>query len=501
MPTSFQFLVFSDLPGMHDAKVKSKIRKHAMKDIGVTRRRPRKLPNNIVLRIEDPVPKGQKGATRQTQDQHHYPILDDRALYDPHLRGLSSKLDPFETASVPLDGVSHGLLQYFHHYSTKFPNNFTFTPNIDRVFDSAMQDDLMMNCILSAAASRIHYMQSVSPVHLQERALACTHQSLHLLQLRLYREQPVRAQTIETLVDCVLYLAAAAFYRGDDLTARIHLSAAVNMADLGGGLQVFVDQRVLVRLLSLDDVLACMRLHPCSFKSTYDPGALDLVIKRKLQAKQEGPDTSMTGDQLECGIALPKVLNGLIPQIVECDLVKDTTELQLMDSVSADSALQVRHWQKLSTLAARNKLLAFETADVGMGAIRAALLIWTLLPPNDPRQAKTAHIVARHLKALLEPDFHTTWTGTEEAGLWCLLVGAFDEIIGGEGSLWFITRIREVLRLSGEKVGLRSDGGLLARLVGCQRRFLYRETILMPLTERVVKLLEDVPHAVDTAEC
>lgn len=472
-----------------------------MKDIGVTRRRPRKLPNKVVLGIKDSVPNGQTGATRQTQDQHQHPILDDRALYDPHLRGLSSKLDPFGSASVPLDSVSHGLLQYFHHYSTKFPNNFTFTPNIDRVFDSAMRDDLMMNCILSAAASRIHYVQSVSPVHLQERALACTHESLHLLQLRLYKEQPARGQTIETLVDCVLYLAAAAFYRGDDGTARIHLSFAVKMTELGGGLQVFEDQRVLVRLLSLDDVLACMRLHPCSFACTYDPGALDLVVKRKLQVKQRRPNTSMTGEQLECGIALPKVLNSLIPQIVECDLVKDTTELQLMDSLSADSAMQVRHWQKLSTLATRNKLLAFETADVRMGAIRAALIIWTLLPPNDPRQAKTAHIVAGHLKALLESDFHITWAGTEEAGLWCLLVGAFDEIIGGEGSLWFITRIRDVLRLSGEKVGVRSDGGLLARLVGCQKRFFYRETILMPLTERAVKLLEDVPHAVDTEVC
>lgn len=497
MPTSFQFLVFSDLPGMHDAKVKSKIRKHAMKDIGVTRRRPRKLPYKMALRIKDPLPNGAADDTRRTQDQDHRPILDDKALYDPHLRALSSRLDPFETASVPLDGVSHGLLQYFHHYSTEFPNNFTFTPNIDRVFDSAMRDDLMMNCILSAAASRIHYVQSVSLIHLQERALTCTHQSLHLLQLRLYKEQPARAQKIETLVDCVLYLAAAAFYRGDELTARIHLSAAVNMTELGGGLHVFEDQRVLVRLLSLDDVLACMRLQPCSFTCTYDPGALDLVVKRKIQAKQEGPNKSLTGDQLECGIALPKVLNDLIPQIMECDLVKDTTQLQLMDSVSADSALQVRHWQKLSALATRNRLLAFETADVRLSAIRAALIIWTLLPPNDPRQAKTAHIVAQRLKALLEPDFHNTWSGIEEAGLWCLLVGAFDEIIGGEGSLWFITRIREVLRLPGKDVGLQTGGGFLASLIGFQQRFLYRETILIPLTERVVKLLENVSHTVD----
>ena len=41
-PSSFEFVTFSDVIGMYDASIKSKVMKHAMKDIGVTRRKPRK---------------------------------------------------------------------------------------------------------------------------------------------------------------------------------------------------------------------------------------------------------------------------------------------------------------------------------------------------------------------------------------------------------------------------------------------------------------------------
>lgn len=41
-PTSFAFVTFSDVNGMRNASAKSQIRKHAMKDIGATRRRAHK---------------------------------------------------------------------------------------------------------------------------------------------------------------------------------------------------------------------------------------------------------------------------------------------------------------------------------------------------------------------------------------------------------------------------------------------------------------------------
>ena len=41
-PSSFAFVTFSDISSMRNASAKSQIRKHAMKDIGATRRRPNK---------------------------------------------------------------------------------------------------------------------------------------------------------------------------------------------------------------------------------------------------------------------------------------------------------------------------------------------------------------------------------------------------------------------------------------------------------------------------
>jgi hypothetical protein len=47
-PSSFEFVTFSDLGSMRSASAKSQIRKHAMKDIGVTRRRPNKRRKGYV---------------------------------------------------------------------------------------------------------------------------------------------------------------------------------------------------------------------------------------------------------------------------------------------------------------------------------------------------------------------------------------------------------------------------------------------------------------------
>lgn len=62
-PTSFEFITFSNLSRMRDAAAKSQIRKHAMKDIGVTRRRPDKrrrgcieVPLELLPRMAAPSP-------------------------------------------------------------------------------------------------------------------------------------------------------------------------------------------------------------------------------------------------------------------------------------------------------------------------------------------------------------------------------------------------------------------------------------------------------------
>jgi hypothetical protein len=493
MPSSFEFLVFSDIPGMHDARVRTQIRKHAMKDIGASRRRPSRQLSKVELEIGHAVtpPDAPTDFTPHQPGQQPL-LLDDRALYVPHFRTLSCQPDPFNSASIPIDRVAHSLLQYFRHYSTQFPNNFTFTPNIAKVFDSAVQDELMMNCILSAAASRLHYMQGTLPSHLAERAFSCTQNSLRLLQIRLHGNLHATAASIEPLVDCILYLAAAALYRGDEASAEIHVKAAVRVIEVNGGLGVLKDPRVLIRMLGLDDVLACGRLRSCSFACTYDPGLLLPSTEDDFRGDPRVTDPLADGHSLLTETTLPKTLRDLIPQIVECDRLKDTP-VPANDGTSSRGLLH-SHRQRLRVLAIRNRLLAFTGTDLKTRSIRAVLIIWTLLPPNDPRQAKNAGVVARHLMHMLSDNVANGWWEGEEVGLWCLLVGAFGAFIGGGDFEWFVERIHGVLISKGERLGLELGCGLLESLIGLQKRFLWREGVTRPLTMRLVDLLESRPQ-------
>jgi hypothetical protein len=489
MPTSFEFLVFSDLPGMHDARVKTQIRKHAMKDVGASRRRPSRQSRKVALEIRQIVASPDDDPLSfAPQHLEHQPLfLDDRALYNPHIRTLSCSPDPFASASVPIDNVAHGLLQYFRLYSTQFPNNFTFTPDIARVFDSAVRDELMMNCILSAAASRLHYMQGTLPSPLAGKAFSCTQQSLRFLRIRLRDDVPATAASVELLVDCVLYLAAAALYRGDESSAEIHVGAAVRVIELNGGLEVLEDTRVIIRMLGLDDVLACMRLRPCSFACTYDPGSLLPDVEDDFRAEPQAGEDSAGDHSLLTETTLPKVLRDLIPQIVECDRLKDTPGPA--HGETSPRGLVASHRQRLRILAVRNELLAFSGIDLKTVALRAVLIIWTLLPPNDPRQSKNAGVVAKHLMHMLSDNVADAWSENEEVRLWCLLVGAFGAFIGGGGHEWFVERIKELIQSREKTLGFGLGPGLFESLIYLQQRFLYRDLVAIPLTLRLVGLL------------
>jgi hypothetical protein len=203
-------------------------------------------------------------------------------------------------------------------------------------------------------------------------------------------------------------------------------------------------------------------------------------------------DPLADGHSLLTETTLPKTLRDLIPQIVECDRLKDTP-VPANDGTSSRGLLH-SHRQRLRVLAIRNRLLAFTGTDLKTRSIRAVLIIWTLLPPNDPRQAKNAGVVARHLMHMLSDNVANGWWEGEEVGLWCLLVGAFGAFIGGGDFEWFVERIHGVLISKGERLGLELGCGLLESLIGLQKRFLWREGVTRPLTMRLVDLLESRPQ-------
>jgi hypothetical protein len=319
MPKSFDFLVFTSLEEMQDAQSKSRIRKHAMKDIGAARRRVNSRPFSTVFEIQG-APSDQ-ATWALLSFEEDIMLEDSQALYDPTVRALSCKPDPFTSVSIPIDALSHGLIQYFAYYSTEFPNNLTYTPDIAQVLYAAVRDDLMMNCILSTAASRICYMQRVSPPSFRKKALACTQQSLCLLRQRIDPDKSGSLASIESLADCILYMAAASMYRDDLSSARVHVNVAARFTKSHGGVSCFQDSRLLMRMLGLDDILACTRLKPCRLSSAYDPGPLPLS-----QTYQTGGlpvDDAMSGCIHGTKDLLPTRLREMVPHIVECDAVKD----------------------------------------------------------------------------------------------------------------------------------------------------------------------------------
>jgi hypothetical protein len=484
MPKSFDFLVFSSLEGMQDAQAKSRIRKHAMKDIGANRRRVNLRQFSTVYEIEDA--SSDQAAWSSTSFEGDIMLEDSRALYDPAVRALSCKPDPFTSVSVPIDALSHGLMQYFAYYSTEFPNNLTFTPDITGVLHAAVRDDLMMNCILSAAASRICYMQQVSNPSFRQKALACTQQSLCLLRQRIDSEVLGALASTETLVDCILYMAAASVYRDDLSSARVHVNAAARLTEIHDGTRSFQDPRLLMRMLGLDDILACTRLEPCMLSSAFDPGPLSLS-----QTYQTGwlpVDEAMSGCIYGTEDLLPTQLREMIPHILECDAIKDMLLPQCRSSYL--ESIQINQWQRLRTLAIRNKLLACTTADPRAEILRIVLIIWTLFPPNDPRQARIGRTVASHLQNAFTKGTDSDWIGFEDVRAWCLVVGFFGASYGGDRcGFWFLDELRRFVQLAGEHVSLHVDLSLADDLRQLQKRFLFRESLLGPLTEWLAKLM------------
>ncbi|KAK4893852.1 hypothetical protein LTR27_007878 [Elasticomyces elasticus] len=487
MSGAYEFVVFSDVRGMRTKTAKSRIRKHAMKEIGLTRRRPCTASHKIELDIHQPgdlvgptqnvrSPQAATGLHRWSHEQTESP----------------RNAMPMPT-SIKLDHTAYELLQYFVYYSSGFPNNFTFTINIDGVMRAALQDDHMANCILSAAAARMCYVQNLASSTMRTKGLSCTQHSLALLRGRI-EHQNGPCGSLEALVDCVLYLAAAAIYSEDCAAAEVHVKAAVTLTERGGGLRMLKDSRVIVRLLSLDDLIACKHLRRCLIESSYNPPLEDI----------EGPDTLslLQGcDGLACSahallgraeLPITPSLQAQIQQIQQCDRIRDLLESPHVMGVAQDPHL--RHWRTLRCLAVRNELLAMTASNSREEVLRLALITWTLLPPSDVRHFRTAQGIAARLRPLLDCVPTEAWKGIHDLRLWCLMVGFFACNHGSHDRHWYALNIQRTSRQE-ELSTFRRMGAVAFDIVGFLKRFPVRDWVLSVYTTELAALtcLDEVP--------
>jgi hypothetical protein len=284
----------------------------------------------------------------------------------------------------------------------------------------------------------------------------------------------------------MLYLGAGALYRKDLYTAKIHINAALKAAEQPpiGGVTRLRDSQMLVRALSLDDLLACLELRPCKVTCHYDPGPKywSALSAPKLNRRNQ---FAATGFLLKDSTILPPLLKTLVLQVLECYEALCDLRVTAPSSQYSPQTLEARQWVILRTLAARNRLLKFKSRNVRSEPVRVALIIWTLLPPSDLRLSKTAEILAHKLRKVLEPV--TYWDVDEDVRLWCLMVGYFAAQDPSDIRAWFMKEICRSIRLHGERIGVRTGPETLETLVAFQRRFLFREPALGPLTEKLAR--------------
>lgn len=483
MPSEYKFITFSDINDMRNKPTKSQIRRHAMKDIGVTRRRPRnrKCPMEIDHQTVPAIKE------TQTSPRDHLPFAEDDALYQPYIRAMSCTIDPFSTASIPIDATVHGLLRYFVYYSSNFPNNLTFTPHINDLLLTALRDELLIHCILSAAASRFQYAESSAVATFRKQEVVSTQESVKLLQNAVQKTLNQQHSPTETerLVNCMLYLGAGAIYRQDFSAANIHIKAAVELTELMGGINWLQDPQVLLRVISLDDLLACHDLRPCRLKPTYDPGSLPFSSLHERDSQGVQINQLPDGFKTMYRYTFPDTLNRMILRVLECHLLKCYLEVcsAAMSSEGFDRALQL----KLRVLATRNRLLAFQAIGYENDVLRITLILCTLLPPGDPRQIRTAQDVALRLRSLLEPQMDSIWEDNDGLKLWCLVVGYFSTRAGGSSRGWFANEIGQLVHERGASIGLQAGPSFLVDLISFQRQFVFEDLVLRPLTEALAQ--------------
>ena len=424
-------------------------------------------------------------------------FMDATALYEPSVRTMSCRLDPFDTASVHINHTVHGLLHYY--LNCYHPNIWRYEPSslqrkpsafqncIARRVDVALKDTLLMNCLLGSVASRIQYVdKSVQLPGACEMELSCMQDALRLVRERIKDVEHQDATFIEHTANCIILLASAEGYQGNTGNARLHVQAAVQLLESIGGVFALHDQYMLGHILSLDSLLSCAVLKPCMIKCDYDPGPASIEGLAKAEARSIRDDA--TSEWMKGTLKLPLTLMWLISEIVECHETKRRFETA---SRSFSQALAPSDWVTMRVLAIRSKLLSFSATDSTSNALRVALIMWTLLATEEWRQMIVARTMTPKLRSIVGETLD--WDGLEGVRFWVLLMGYFCAGENSELQSWFAEQVRVVRKLHGSDLSIpfqkaeRND--LLDDLISLQRRFPYHERVQRPLTRKLADWL------------
>ena len=512
--TNYAFVNYTDMDSMHDTSTYTLIRKHAMRQVGAAKRRPRGRNKTVVELFWVPIAPDASSSMHEPRtppaSEHAAAEIrvrqrrstDNKALYNSFIRSLSCKADPFGTASVSIDRMTRELLQYFMFYASRYPNTWTYpssspllpnTPSehkysIYRTIGSALQDPLLGNSLLAMAASRVWYVDGVPLLKAKESSF--TQEAIQLLRSRLEAPLDASPDSIEALVASTLHLGSASFYRADMATAILHIEAAITLSNRIGGVMALRDPYIRGRIISFDDLISSVELRPCILQDDYDPGPLSLLSNHGMKSCASNHSSSHE-TLLARSSLVPPQLQDLLMQIIEWHHAR--CYLQQSGSMFKFSDLADRQLLTMRLLAIRNRLLAFETSDHRTHILRVVLLLWTLLPWINLKEATIVNTIAPKLQHLLKHSSRFDWTGCEDVHLWCLLMGYTSAQVGSHVQEWFARQVQQ--RLRDKRLGVPSETGLLQNLIGFQQQFLYHAPVQEPVTIRLSEWLLEDQHA------
>lgn len=395
--------------------------------------------------------------------------------------------DPFDVASVRVDRVVSGLLHYYVHYyhPVLWPNEmivlkhglYTFQDAVKTILQMAVSNKLAMYSLLSAATCRMQYIDHLPWQSITGKQDFYIYRALQLLGSHIMGGGADSSVRRHQLLICIMFLLSAEAYRDDIAAAETHLQAVVALLDPVGGISSVHEEALKNQLAMADLFIACVRLRPCLFDCSYDPGppnSLRLVAHELFPPNQGGPDTQSLLTRCHCAITTD--LRTQIEQLQESYAVKCRLRTEAM---SPERALAVTHWITTRNMAIRNRLLALTGLNPLANALRVATIMWSLLAMNVTGRTKTVKIMAPTLQALLSSIPAEDGAGCRDPRLWIAVVGYQCSSPGSSTSTWFIDQVRSqrdflmpAMRLHGHTYE-QEETELARRLEELQRSFFF----------------------------
>lgn len=419
------------------------------------------------------------------------------SVASPTTQNILSNIDPFQAASVKVDKTIASLLRYYVYYyhPTLWPNEmavlrhglYVFEGAVNNILKIAVEDELLMYCLLGAAASRFQFIDRLPFIQVVGKEGYYIQHALKLLRSRIDSSSFQVPEQLRRLLLCIVFLISAEAYRDEVSAAKTHLQAAVLLLRQKGGLKHIEDKNLRGQLAMGDLYLACIKLEPCLFDCDYDPGCATTLGLDDHELDNLGYKTTGVF-LLDRDIhIIPLKLRILIGQLIESYNIR--TRLQT-SSMAASRAMEVTHWITTRNMDIRHRLLAMTTNDSRVHALRVALIMWTLLSMNVTGRTKTVKVMAPTLRFILAEIPTTDWIDAEDICLWILLVGFACAIEGSEVSAWYAEQCWYF------RSGMRPvcpiqdwDTGLAEQLEYFQSRFFFDPQVQRSPTRRLAQWL------------